>query len=96
MSTKPKDARDDQILWLVDKLALSLAFITDVELDVQFEQDTSEPNRFSEAHHMIMSECEHFEKLRELKRKTVFYEEERAAIRAKIVSMLQGKARKAA
>lgn len=89
-------SKDDQIRWLVDRLALSLAFITDVELDVQFEQDTSEPNRFSEAHHMILSEFDHFERLREKKRKTVFYEEARTEIRAKIVAMLQGKARKAA
>lgn len=73
--------KDIQINWLADRLALALAFIEDVELDVEFEREADEPNRFSEARHGILSNTDTFEKLREKQRGSNFYEEAKNAIR---------------
>lgn len=62
-----------QVKLLADRLALAMAFIHDVELDVEFEKADGGRNRFSEARHMVLSSIQTFETLRHKRRKTVFF-----------------------
>lgn len=74
---------------LADRLGLAYSFLMDVEIDVDYERHADEPNRFSRARHMVLSNCDAFETMRAKRRKSVLYETAMTEIKAWLTDELR-------